>query len=389
MKLKNILLLFALTSITGANAIAQQTGFTIKGNISGLPEAAVVELSPSATHKNEKPVASAKLSGGQFILKGKTPGPRLYALTVAGSYGAIQLMVDNREIKVSASSSVQKRGETPVYNFSNVKVSGSPLHDQYLRRMAYRSGLDSAYEAYHRNNQQVTDAMGKARNAKDSLAIDSISKSAAWAKMNKDEKEFFDNVERKIKGGILADKNTWWGPFMMMTQLSYFSEKEKPLFESFSKEAKESYYGKLVKAELYPPTFEGKPAPAFTLVNDKGEKNTLQNFTAGKKYVLLDFWASWCAPCRKSIPGLKELYSKYADKGFQIVSISTDKNEQDWIKAAHEEQLPWLSFLDRQSVADAFNVKAIPSLFLIDSSGKVVKAFTGADGVKEKVDSLF
>lgn len=388
-KFKHLILAVFFISSAVITAAAQQAGFTIKGKINGLPDTAVVELIPSATHKNEKPVASAKVTHGEFVLKGAAREPRLYHLIVAGSSGYLELVTAGEKISLEGTVKKQQSGNMTSYDFSGVTVKGSPLTDQYLKKTAYRSELDKEYEAYYKNNEAVSAAMSKAHAAKDTAAIDSISKSAAWAKLSREESEFFKTVEDKIKGSILADKDSWWGPLMMMSQLSYFTDKEKPLYEAFSKNAKESFYGKLLQKELYPPTLEGKKAPAFTLQNEKSEKSDLRAFTAGKKYVLLDFWASWCGPCRKSIPGLKALYEKYAPQGLQIVSISIDKNKADWLKAVDEEKLPWPSFLDRQSVADAFNVKAIPSLFLIDSSGKVVKSFTGAAGVKEQLDRMF
>ncbi len=368
---------------------AQKTNLTLNGSISGLADGTIIELQPGATHKQEKAIASQPIKAGKFSMKLNSPGPRLYYLIVKDSYGSESIMLDKGTVTFSAVAKTTTQGDRTSYNFTDVKVTGSPVHDLFVKKTAFRETLNKQYNDYHEQNKQVSEAMGKARGSKDQKAIDSISKSEAWAKLGRDEKAFFTNVEKQIEGAITADKNSWWGPFLLLSNFSFFTPEQRPLFDQFPEAVKTSHYGQLAKNELYPPSLEGKPVPAFSLLNEKNEKVTFSKLANGKKYVLLDFWASWCGPCRKSIPGLKELYKEYADKGFEIVSISTDKKENDWIKAANEEQLPWPSFLDRTGTADTFNVKAIPNLYLIDNSGKVVSVFTGAAGVAEKVKSLF
>lgn len=371
------------------NIFAQKTNLTLNGSISGLTDGTIIELLPGATHKSEKAIASQPVKGGKFSMKLNSPGPRLYYLMVKGSYGSQSILLDKGTVSLNAVAKMSNQGERTNYSFTDVKITGSPIHDLFVKKTAFREDLNKQYNDYHERNKQVSNAMGKARGEKNQQAIDSISKTEAWTRLGSEEKAFFDNVEKQITGAITANKDTWWGPLLLLTNFSYFSPEQRPLFDQFPAAVKASHYGKIAQTELYPPSLEGKPVPAFTLTDAKSEEFNFQKLAKGKKYVLLDFWASWCAPCRKSIPGLKELYQAYGDKGFEIVSISTDKKESDWVKAANEEQLPWPSFLDRNGVADTFNVKAIPNLYLIDGSGKVVSVFTGAAGVAEKVKSLF
>src|SRR5690606_35410055 len=99
-----------------------------------------------------------------------------------------------------------------------------------------------------------------------------------------------------------------------------------------------------------------------------GKKVSLSDFKG--KYVLLDFWASWCAPCRKVIPELKALYEKYKDKNFSIVNVSLDEKREEWLKALTEEQMPWTNLLAvnglESQVADLYHIRAIPYTLLID-----------------------
>ena len=174
----------------------------------------------------------------------------------------------------------------------------------------------------------------------------------------------------------------------MVSLSSYLTPDQKEIYEQFSEAAKESYYGKKVKEELYPAGMVGQPARAFTVKDADGKEVTLASLLEGKKYALIDFWASWCGPCRKEIPNLKNLYKKYADKGFQIISISIDKKEEDWQKALKEEGLTWPNFCDRE-VADLYKVKAVPTMYLVDAKGILAGQDLRGKALADKLEELF
>lgn len=117
-----------------------------------------------------------------------------------------------------------------------------------------------------------------------------------------------------------------------------------------------------------------KLAPGFTQPDVNGKTLSLEDFKG--KYVLVDFWASWCTPCRVEIPELKSVYEKYKDKNFTILSISLDKDKEKWMSALTQEQMTWpqLSDLkgDQNSAAKAYKVLGIPANFLIDPNGKII-----------------
>ena len=187
----------------------------------------------------------------------------------------------------------------------------------------------------------------------------------------------------------MSNKDSWWGPFLMLNTMSYFTDQQKPLYEAFSEEAKSSYYGKIVKQELFPAGFKGKTAPLFTVNDDQGKKLASTQLYKGKKYILIDFWASWCAPCRKEIPNLKTLYAKYAAKGFEIVSVSVDQNEADWKKALLAEQLPWPNFRDQSGIANLYQVRTIPCTFLLNANGVIMEENLRGEGLATQLEQLF
>ena len=111
----------------------------------------------------------------------------------------------------------------------------------------------------------------------------------------------------------------------------------------------------------------------FVLVDENGEKYNFERLAKGKKYVLLDFWASWCAPCRKELPNVKAAYQQFKDKGFEVVSISIDKKEDDWKKVVEQEKMVWPNFRSEE-VANQFKVSSVPTVYLVSADGNIVAA---------------
>ena len=113
------------------------------------------------------------------------------------------------------------------------------------------------------------------------------------------------------------------------------------------------------------------------------------------KYVLIDFWASWCWPCRNSFPHMREIYKKYKGKNFEMYSISIDESKSDWLKAVGEEKNPWPQTLDTKNIATSiFAVTAVPSTFLISPDGKIIEKEVGFDPegngkIEKRIQKLF
>ncbi|TKC08601.1 TlpA family protein disulfide reductase [Pedobacter frigoris] len=132
---------------------------------------------------------------------------------------------------------------------------------------------------------------------------------------------------------------------------------------------------------------KGSPIPQIAYNDPEGNKIDINSFKG--KYVLVDFWASWCGPCRKSIPEIKALYGKYKDKGFEVLSISVDTDVAAWKKAMHEEAMPWSQVLspDKNKTMADFMISGIPTLYLVDREGKIVDKFVGfSPSAKSKLE---
>ena len=347
------------------------TSYAIEGNITGLPEGTTVQLVPGATHSSEVPVAETTVKEGKFTFTGKLNEPRFFYLVFGKNKGYIHLIVENAKIKVTADAEVSNKEEERI-SFKNEVITGSKSNDYYKKETAFKEELNKDYENYHKGTEELGKLYSKARTTGNKKVMDSIANTPEWKKFEADEKAFFAKVEKTTTDLIAKHKATWWGPFFMITQFSYFTPDQKPLFEQFSETARKSYYGQLVEKDLNPTSLIGTSVANFNLKDKDGKAYTAKEIVAGKKYILIDFWASWCAPCRKEIPNLKTAYTEYSEKGFEILSISIDKDEKAWQKALGQENMQWHNLLDDNKVSKSFNVKTIPATYLVDSKGVII-----------------
>ena len=381
-KIPGILALLLSAMITLA---AKSPGYFIQGTFTGLANGTVIELIPSGTHDDEEAIASTAVKDSKFSFKGTVDGPRLFRVTVKGYYGGCQVMVDNTNISITAEAGLAERYGSKFLDLSDLKVTGSPVHEEYLKKVAYRERLNEDHIAYNKRGEAIISQVNAARQSKDTAKVAALMKSDAYRQFEAEEKAFFDKVAKISSDIIRSNKDSWWGPFLMLNAYSYFTPEQKPVFESFSEAAKESYYGRKIKEELFPKGFLGQKAPAFEAVSSGKADADLMKLIKNNKYTLIDFWASWCVPCRKSIPALKALYEEAGKSGLQIVSISIDEKETDWLKAEKEENLKWPSFLDKGTTSKAWKIRAIPAMFLLDENGIVVGENPTLEQVKAKI----
>ena len=132
---------------------------------------------------------------------------------------------------------------------------------------------------------------------------------------------------------------------------------------------------------------EGNPAPEFTFQNEKGKTVNIKKLKG--KIIVLDFWASWCGPCRKEIPNVKKVYAEYKDKGIQFLSVSIDAKKEAWTKALKEEQMPWMQGWTPdagKSVMNTYQFGGIPFIILIDKEGNIYRKNLRGEDIKNAID---
>lgn len=357
---------------------SQPSGYVINGTVDGLADGTKLILCP-LSHDNDSALAETVVADGQFKFEGVAQEPICAQILVKDSYGFCSVMLENCTINVTATVSRDTTNTQFVSYSWKADVKGGELNDKLKAFDARHDSLDYYYNAYQ---EKYAEAFKK-QNTLKGAELEAYKQSAEYREANDAEKAFFDRVESTINGMIMDNKDNFWAPLLAVKYMSYFSRDQRDMYNSFSEEAKNSYYGKKMQLELWPSLAVADKVEKFELKNDNGETYNFKKLAEGKTYILLDFWASWCMPCRKELPNVKKQYSLYKDKGFQVVSISIDSNADAWKKALADEQMEWPNFRS-QEVADMFRVSAVPTAYLIDAaSGKIV-----ADGDEVRGEEL-
>lgn len=132
---------------------------------------------------------------------------------------------------------------------------------------------------------------------------------------------------------------------------------------------------------------DGKPAPDFAFQTEKGKATTLNKYKG--KVLVLDFWASWCGPCRQEVPNLKKYYEEFKDKGVEFLSVSIDQKKEAWTKALKEEAMPWKQGWTTDSGKEAMNTyqfSGIPFILLIDKDGNIYRKHLRGEQIKEAIE---
>ena len=164
-------------------------------------------------------------------------------------------------------------------------------------------------------------------------------------------------------------------------------------YERLAPEVKASAAGRSLKGHIdyMKPTQMGGIAPDIDLTTP--EEKHVSLYSLRGKYVLLDFWASWCGPCRKEIPNLKAIYERFRDKGFEIYSVSLDDKRDAWTKAISELELPWVHVSSLKGwdcpVAKRYGVTSVPKMYLLNPKGEIVAVDLRGEELERKVASFF
>jgi peroxiredoxin len=135
----------------------------------------------------------------------------------------------------------------------------------------------------------------------------------------------------------------------------------------------------------------GQMAPDFELPNPEGKMIKLSSLKG--KYVMIDFWAAWCKPCRAENPNVVRMYNQYKDKGFEVFGVSLDRTREDWVKAIEVDGLTWPQVSDlnyfNSAAATLYQIDAIPATYLLDPEGKIIAKDLRGASLEAKLAELF
>lgn len=365
---------------------------TIDIHLAGLKDGAELILADGADFDYE-PVAEATVEKGSAVFKLDLSEPRAFRILPKGGYGGDVIGVSPKgTVKVEGNALLsESENERRMLTVTDMTVQGSEAHAQLVANIPDRNEMNRRFEAIQVKHQDIIGRMSVIK--KGSEEWNAMMASDEWKAYERDDHDFTEMVKNSYETAVSNNSDNWLGPYFMLTLYTYLTtESDLPQYEAFSEKVKESFYGQLVAKQVVPMRTD-QPMPDFSFTDHgTGMRMSLHDICKNSNYVLIDFWASWCAPCRKEIPNLKAMYELYHDKGFEIVSISADSDKDAWLEALAKENLQWPNDLDgKQGICKLYNVQFYPTVYLLDNNACVLASNDDIRGenLRTKLAELF
>lgn len=233
------------------------------------------------------------------------------------------------------------------------------------------------------------------KQSKTDQLIDSVSKMITASIKDVQDAELKNIAIRKIVLNFLySEPNTIASTVILERNIRIFNpEKLREIYQQLSPEIKQSQSGLSILGATITkmPITIGEKIADFAQKDVNGKLISIQSLRG--KYVLIDFWASWCIPCRQENPIVVKAYQQYRDKGFEVFGVSLDDKKERWLKVIKDDKLPWLQVSDlngwNNEVAKMFNIRSIPDNILIDREGKVLARGLRGDDLNKKLQEIF
>jgi peroxiredoxin len=341
---------FILLGIITGTAQAQEVrpaGFHLEGRLKGLEEGSSVVMTDA--NRPTDTLARSKVKAGAFVLTGHFEEPSLVNLNFISAKKKTSLFIGNESVSISGNMD----------NLSTLQVKGSSSETDFL-------AFEQIFNPYFAQINQLSQLANSPEGVEKK---DSIGNAYQFTIMS---------LQVKVDSFISTKRNSYVSPFLLVVvnQLSDDVFLLERRLQSLSPEVQQSMYGKYLKDQIEIGKIGaiGSEALDFTQNDTSGKPVSLSSFKG--KYVLVDFWASWCKPCRMENPNVLAAYERFKAKNFTILGVSLDRSREAWIKAIEDDRLIWSQVSDLQfwnnAVAQQYRIQQIPQNILIDPNGKIV-----------------
>jgi peroxiredoxin len=371
--MKNIL--FAMLVGLPALSFAQED-YTVKGKIGAhnAPAKVYLQYVDGAARKLD----SAEVKNGQFTLNGTVSAP-VEAYVILSPEGKSLRELSNPDFGSLYLSKgvINLEGET----LKAAKLSGNSVNEEYVKFKSLTKDTEQAIDVVNQEYYNATDEQKNDENFVNALR-EKIG--PLYEKLEASQQEYLTTSKSIIALNIIEEN------LSADNVLEY-----EGYFKSFPSDLQNSAKGKSITEKIsnLRSVAIGAVAPDFTLPTPDGKEISLSSLKG--QYVLVDFWASWCGPCRQENPNVVAAYNKFKDKGFTILGVSLDNpgKKDAWVKAIEDDQLgQWHNVSDLQGwkseVAAKYSIRSIPQNFLLDKEGKIVASNLRGEALEAKLAEL-
>lgn len=360
-------LLFAAAGVMALAACQEKGGYTINGTIAGAKDGDYVYMR-YYDGKEAFTLDSALVKNGKFEFKGMPDSVFAPKFIIYG----------NEEQNINATVFIEDGIINVDMAEGNSKVSGTPSNDAFAAFTEKYAGFENQMTAIattFRTDTTLTDVQ------KDSLLkeYDKV--------MNEGMDYIYAQTEANINNAVGAYMLQSNGFLFEVEQASALLEKlpQKYLSSSSMMRLKE-YVDNAMN------TVVGKKYIDFSMNTPEGKTVKLSDFVSKNKYTLIDFWASWCVPCRQEMPNVVAAYKQFKAKGFGIVGVSLDKDADKWKQAIKDLNITWPQMSDLKAWqcegAELYGVRSIPATVLVDQEGNIIARNLRGDEISEKLGEL-
>lgn len=363
-----------ITACTSGNGNGHQEleGITISGVV-GHPQTGEITLEK---YENNKPIPFDTFNLDEnysFSKKVAIVEPGYYRLNFYNTQ-FVNVLLNKDDIKVRVDGN--NRG-------GYAEVNGSSDHDFITMIQQMNGQFQSSPEV-----QQINQKFGAAREANDTEAMAELQNE--YMKLDAQFKQKLVNiidttgatlgVLEILRSGRILDKDAHHELFVKIAEDAKVKLANSEVAAEFINEVEASKQLAI-----------GMEAPELALPNPEGEIVPLSSLRG--KYVLVDFWAKWCGPCRRENPNVVKVYNKYHDKGFEVYGVSLDRKKEDWLLAIEQDGLHWTQVSDlkywNSEAAKIYNIKSIPFALLLDPDGKIIGKNLRGRALEQKLEEIF